>query len=80
MFNLLGTTASGWLSDRFDNRWLLFWYYLLRGASLLLLPYALAQASFVLLTIFTIFYGLDWIATVPPTISITRQIFWCAEE
>lgn len=75
IFNLLGTTASGWLSDRFDNRWLLFWYYLLRGASLLLLPYALAQGSFVLLTIFTIFYGLDWIATVPPTISMTRQIF-----
>ena len=75
IFNLLGTTASGWLSDCFDNRWLLFWYYLLRGASLLLLPYALAQGSFVLLTIFTIFYGLDWIATVPPTISITRQIF-----
>ncbi|WP_333879555.1 MFS transporter [Lysinibacillus capsici] len=75
IFNLLGTTVSGWLSDRFDNRWLLFWYYLLRGASLLLLPYALAQGSFVLLTIFTIFYGLDWIATVPPTISITRQIF-----
>lgn len=75
VFNLLGTTVSGWLSDRFDNRWLLFWYYLLRGASLLLLPYALAQGSFVLLTIFSIFYGLDWIATVPPTISITRQIF-----
>lgn len=75
VFNLLGTTASGWLSDRFDNRWLLFWYYMLRGASLLLLPYALAQGSFVLLTIFTIFYGLDWIATVPPTISMTRQIF-----
>jgi len=75
VFNLLGTTASGWLSDRFDNRWLLFWYYLLRGASLLLLPYALAQGSFVLLTIFTIFYGLDWIATVPPTISIARQTF-----
>ncbi|MEA0565607.1 MFS transporter [Lysinibacillus irui] len=75
VFNLLGTTASGWLSDRFDNRWLLFWYYLLRGASLLLLPYALSQGSVILLTIFTIFYGLDWIATVPPTISITRQIF-----
>ncbi|KPN96802.1 MFS transporter [Lysinibacillus sp. ZYM-1] len=75
VFNLLGTTASGWLSDRFDNRWLLFWYYLLRGASLLLLPYALAQGSFVLMTIFSVFYGLDWIATVPPTISITRQIF-----
>ncbi|MFJ3386510.1 MFS transporter [Lysinibacillus sp. NPDC086135] len=75
VFNLVGTTLSGWLSDRFDNRWLLFWYYLLRGASLLLLPYALMQGSLTLLTIFTIFYGLDWIATVPPTISISRQIF-----
>ncbi|MEY9970091.1 MFS family permease [Lysinibacillus sp. RC46] len=75
VFNLVGTTLSGWLSDRFDNRWLLFWYYLLRGTSLLLLPYALMQGSFTLLTIFTIFYGLDWIATVPPTISISRQIF-----
>ncbi|MFJ7731373.1 MFS transporter [Lysinibacillus sp. NPDC097231] len=75
VFNLVGTTLSGWLSDRLDNRWLLFWYYLLRGASLLLLPYALMKGSLVLLTIFTIFYGLDWIATVPPTISISRQIF-----
>jgi len=75
VFNLVGTTLSGWLSDRFDNRWLLFWYYLLRGTSLLLLPFALMQGSFTLLTIFTIFYGLDWIATVPPTISISRQIF-----
>ncbi|MGE7673922.1 MFS transporter [Lysinibacillus sp. NPDC094403] len=75
VFNLLGTTLSGWLSDRFDNRWLLFWYYLLRGTSLLILPYALMQGSLSLLTIFTIFYGLDWIATVPPTISISRQIF-----
>lgn len=75
VFNLVGTTLSGWLSDRFDNRWLLFWYYLLRGMSLLLLPYALMTGSFTLLTIFTIFYGLDWIATVPPTISISRQIF-----
>lgn len=75
IFNLVGTTLSGWLSDRFDNRWLLFWYYLLRGMSLLLLPYALAQGSLPLLAIFSIFYGLDWIATVPPTISIARQTF-----
>ncbi|MGN4124320.1 MFS transporter [Lysinibacillus sphaericus] len=75
IFNLVGTTLSGWLSDRFDNRWLLFWYYLLRGASLVLLPYALGQGSLTLLVIFTVFYGLDWIATVPPTISISRQIF-----
>lgn len=75
VFNLFGTTLSGWLSDRFDNRWLLFWYYGLRGASLVLLPFALSQGSYVMLIIFTIFYGLDWIATVPPTISISRQIF-----
>jgi len=75
VFNLVGTTFSGWLSDRFDNRWLLFWYYGLRGASLLLLPYALIKGSMALLIIFAVFYGLDWIATVPPTISITRQVF-----
>lgn len=75
IFNLVGTTLSGWLSDRFDNRWLLFWYYALRGASLVLLPYALNEGSTPMLVIFTVFYGLDWIATVPPTISISRQIF-----
>lgn len=75
VFDLVGTTISGWLSDRFDNRWLLFWYYLLRGASLVLLPFALQEGSLTLLIIFSVFYGLDWIATVPPTISISRQIF-----
>ncbi|MDQ0247098.1 MFS family permease [Bacillus fengqiuensis] len=75
IFNLVGTTLSGWLSDRFDNRWLLFWYYGLRGASLVFLPYALNEGSTTMLVIFTVFYGLDWIATVPPTISISRQIF-----
>lgn len=66
---------SGWLSDRFDNRWLLFWYYSLRGASLAFLPYSLMEGSLLLLSILSIFYGLDWIATVPPAIGITRQIF-----
>lgn len=75
VFNLIGTTLSGWLSDRFDNRWLLFWYYGLRGASLVFLPYALLNGSITMLVIFTVFYGLDWIATVPPTINISRQIF-----
>ncbi|MEH7181001.1 MFS transporter [Neobacillus vireti] len=75
IFNLVGTTLSGWLSDRFDNRWLLFWYYGLRGASLVFLPFALNEGSITMLMIFTVFYGLDWIATVPPTISISRQIF-----
>ncbi|MDQ0271410.1 MFS transporter [Cytobacillus purgationiresistens] len=75
IFDLVGTTLSGWLSDRIDNRWLLFWYYSLRGLSLLLLPFALYEGSYVLLIIFSIFYGMDWIATVPPTINITRNIF-----
>jgi predicted MFS family arabinose efflux permease len=75
VFDLIGTTLSGWLSDRFDNRWLLFWYYGLRGASLLLLPFALQQGSMTLLVIFSVFYGLDWITTVPPTVSIARQSF-----
>lgn len=75
VFDLIGTTISGWLSDRFDNRWLLFWYYSLRGVSLLFLPFALAQGSYTWLVIFSIFYGLDWIATVPPTIGLTRQKF-----
>lgn len=75
VFDLIGTTLSGWLSDRFDNRWLLFWYYGLRGVSLLFLPFALSDGSYIFLIIFSVFYGLDWIATVPPTVNISRQIF-----
>jgi MFS family permease len=75
VFDLIGATLSGWLSDRFDNRWLLFWYYGLRGVSLVILPFALSEGSITLLIIFSVFYGLDWIATVPPTINISRQIF-----
>ncbi|PWK14845.1 MFS transporter [Tumebacillus permanentifrigoris] len=74
LFDLVGTTASGWLSDRFDNRWLLFWYYGLRGLSLLFLPYAL-DSGYVPMLAFTIFYGLDWIATVPPTVRLTADLF-----
>jgi len=74
MFDLVGTTLSGWLSDRFDSRRLLFWYYGLRGLSLLFLPYAL-HASPVNLLIFSIFYGLDWIATVPPTVKLAAEAF-----
>ena len=73
IFNLVGTTLSGWLSDRFDNRWLLFWYYSLRGLSLLYLPYA--DLTLRGLGLFGLFYGLDWIATVPPTLRITTDIF-----
>lgn len=75
IFDLVGTTLSGWLSDKIDNRWLLFFYYGLRGISLLFLPIALHNGSITLLMIFSIFYGLDWIATVPPTIGLTRREF-----
>src|SRR5262249_56656223 len=68
--NFIGTTLSGWLSDRFDSRHLLFWYYALRGLSLLFLPYAF-DFSFWGLSLFGLFYGLDWIATVPPTLKLT---------
>ncbi|MDB5345752.1 MAG: yhjX [Schlesneria sp.] len=72
IFDLAGTTASGWLSDRLDNRILLCWYYALRGLSLIALPFVLVDASWGL-TLFAIFYGLDWIATVPPTIRLTAD-------
>ena len=72
-FDFFGTIGSGWLSDRVDSRWLLFWYYGLRGLSLLYLPYS--DFSFYGLSIFGVFYGLDWIATVPPTVKITADRF-----
>ena len=74
IFDLVGTTASGWLSDRVNSRYLLFGYYGLRGLSLLFLPKALSGPP-VLLTVFAVFYGLDWIATVPPTVRLTGDLF-----
>jgi MFS family permease len=73
VFDFFGTIGSGWLSDRFDNRWLLFWYYGLRGLSLLYLPFT--DFSFYGLSLFAVFYGLDWIATVPPTVKLTADRF-----
>jgi len=73
VFDFVGTIASGWLSDRYDNRKLLFWYYGLRGLSLLFLPFT--DFSFYGLSLFAMFYGLDWIATVPPTVRLTAQRF-----
>ena len=72
-FDFVGTIGSGWLSDRFDNRWLLFWYYGLRGLSLLYLPFT--DFTFYGLSLFAVFYGLDWIATVPPTVKLTADRF-----
>ena len=72
-FDLIGTTVSGYLSDRYDNRKLLFWYYALRGLSLFWLPYS--TFTFYGLTVFAMFYGLDWVATIPPTVKLAAQEF-----
>ena len=72
-FDFFGTIGSGYLSDRFDPRWLLFWYYGLRGLSLLYLPFT--DFTFYGLSLFAVFYGLDWIATVPPTVKLAADRF-----
>jgi len=73
LFDLVGTTLSGWLTDRWDSRKLLFAYYGLRGLSLIFLPQALTAGSGLL--VFAVFYGLDWIATVPPTLRLATEAF-----
>ena len=72
-FDLVGTIGSGWLSDRYDNRKLLLIYYGLRGLSLFWLPYS--EFTFYGLSLFAMFYGLDWIATVPPTVRLVATTF-----
>jgi predicted MFS family arabinose efflux permease len=72
-FDFVGTIGSGWLSDRYDNRALLFVYYGLRGLSLLYLPGS--SLSIAGLSLFAMFYGLDWVATVPPTVRLTAEAF-----
>ncbi len=74
IFDVIGTTASGWLTDRWDSRRLLFVYYGLRGLSLLYLPAAFGSPHFGLI-LFILFYGLDWVATVPPTVALTADAF-----
>ena len=74
LFDILGTTASGWLTDRYSARYLLCAYYSLRGLSLLFLPTTLLEGG-AGLGVFAVFYGLDWIATVPPTVKLTTEAF-----
>jgi predicted MFS family arabinose efflux permease len=74
IFDLFGTTLSGWLSDRFNARVLLFWYYGLRGLSLMFLPQAFG-IDFYGLPVFAVFYGLDWVATVPPTVRLATDVY-----
>jgi sugar phosphate permease len=73
VFSLIGTTASGWMCDRFNPRILLFWYYGLRGLSLVLIPFSAFDP--VSLSVFSVFYGLDWVATGPATFALTNEIF-----
>ncbi|WP_239167473.1 MFS transporter [Catellatospora coxensis] len=75
VFDIVGTIASGWLTDRFDPRWLLGIYYALRGLSLMILPGLFAADPHPSMLVFILFYGLDWVATVPPTIALCRKHF-----
>ena len=74
VFDVIGTIFSGFLTDRIDPRKLLFFYYLLRGLSLFLLPSILFSTLHPSTLVFIIFYGLDWVATVPPTVLLCRQV------
>jgi len=75
LFDIVGTIASGWLTDRVDSRLLLGMYYALRGLSLLVLPALFAATAHPSMLIFILFYGLDWVATVPPTVTLCREYF-----
>jgi predicted MFS family arabinose efflux permease len=75
VFDVAGTVFSGWLTDRVDSRVLLALYYALRGASLLVLPHLFATTAHPSMLVFIIFYGLDWVATVPPTVALCRELF-----
>ena len=74
VFDVIGTLFSGYLTDKFDPRKLLFFYYGLRGLSLFLLPSILFSSVHASTLVFVIFYGLDWVATVPPTLMLCRMI------
>jgi MFS family permease len=80
VFDMVGTVASGWLTDKVDPRWLLFGYYGLRGLSLLFVPALLGPDIHPNLFLFIVFYGLDWVATVPPTIALCRRHFGVARS
>ena len=73
VFDVVGTTVSGWLTDRLDPRRLLAWYYALRGLAVIGLPYAFGSTA--ALVAFAVFYGLDWVATVPPTAALAADRF-----
>jgi MFS family permease len=89
VFDIVGTVASGWLTDRIDPRLLLVAYYTFRGVGLVLLPWLLAATIHPSMVLFIVVYGLDWVATVPPTAVLCRRIFgdqgtivfgWCSHR
>jgi predicted MFS family arabinose efflux permease len=75
IFDIAGTIASGWLSDKVNPKVLLGVYYGLRGLSLMVLPGLFAATTEPSMLIFIVFYGLDWVATVPPTVALCRRIY-----
>jgi len=75
IFDIIGTIASGWLTDRINPRILLAAYYAFRGVGLLVLPFLLSATVQPPIIIFVVIYGLDWVATVPPTVALCREIF-----
>lgn len=75
IFDIVGTVISGWLTDKFDPRILLVAYYTFRGVGLLLLPWLLSDTVHPSMILFIVVYGLDWVATVPPTAALCREIF-----
>ncbi len=75
IFDIIGTIASGWLTDRINPRILLAGYYAFRGVGLLVLPFLLSATVQPPIIIFVVIYGLDWVATVPPTVALCREIF-----
>jgi predicted MFS family arabinose efflux permease len=75
VFDIVGTVASGWLTDKVNPRILLVVYYTLRGAGLLMLPGLLSDSLHPSIIAFVIVYGLDWVATVPPTAALCREVY-----
>jgi predicted MFS family arabinose efflux permease len=75
VFDIVGTIGSGLLTDKVDSRKLLWWYYSLRGLSLFVLPSLFASSLHPHMLVFVLFYGLDWVATVPPTVALCRQVY-----
>jgi len=73
VFSLIGSTLSGWACDRFNPRVLLFWYFGLRGLSLVVLPFT--PFDTLSLSVFAVFYGLDWVATGPAIFALTNEVF-----